>query len=269
MAGRHREHRGVVEGAGVAFTLDDAVANPVRQDLAILDHGGGSAPGVGGDEIGDPLALHRRVVDVEDAVDHLDAVAGQADDALDVIGRSVARQLEHGDVAALRLGGPDPALEQRRAERHRVLRIAVGVFRDEQVIADQQRRDQRARGDVEGLEQQGADHEGDEQRLDDDLDRLEDAAFVLGLVLDLGVVRHAGLLLAAFRLRGLADYRVSDNAGAVWQVNMGGMGDRFTGRRHRRADTPIGRRRKAPGGVSSARHPCWWCQGQFRQPADG
>jgi len=39
-------------------------------------------------------------------VDHLDLVPGQTDHALDVVGRIVARQLEDGDVAALRLGGP-------------------------------------------------------------------------------------------------------------------------------------------------------------------
>ena len=41
-------------------------------------------------------------VDVNDAVNHLDRVAGQADHALDVVGRGIGRQLEDGNVAALR-----------------------------------------------------------------------------------------------------------------------------------------------------------------------
>ena len=39
------------------------------------------------------------------ALPHLDAIAGQADDALDPGLRAVARPAEHHDVAALRRGG--------------------------------------------------------------------------------------------------------------------------------------------------------------------
>jgi hypothetical protein len=88
-------------------------------------------------------------------------------------------------------------------ERERQRRVghlrAVGHLAHVEVVADQQRRDQRARGDVEGLEQQGADDERDEKRLDDHLDRLEDAAFFLGrLALAFDFVGHAGAPGAMF-----------------------------------------------------------------------
>ena len=55
--------------------------------------------------------------------------------------------------------------------------VAVGVFRDEQVVADQKRRLHRTRRDVEGLEQEGADHERYQESVDDDTDGFTQAAF--------------------------------------------------------------------------------------------
>jgi hypothetical protein len=101
-------------------------------------------------------------------------IARQADDALDVV-LAGARVLEHDHVAALGLGGEDAA-RQERAQVHpadgRAGRrgIAIGPFRDEQIVADQQRRFHRAGGNPEGLEQQGAEHAGDEQGVDDGLE---------------------------------------------------------------------------------------------------
>src|ERR1700730_15747020 len=46
--------------------------------------------------------------------------------------------------------------------------VAVGIFRHEQIIADQQRRLHRAGGNVEGLEQEGTDDQRDQQGVDDD-----------------------------------------------------------------------------------------------------
>src|ERR1700692_4826657 len=54
--------------------------------------------------------------------------------------------------------------------------VTVGIFRDEQIVADQQRRLHRSRGDVEGLEQEGADHEGNQQSMNDDADGFTQAA---------------------------------------------------------------------------------------------
>ena len=177
VAGRDRVELGLVPEAVVAVALDHPVDDAVGQRLHVLRHLGGLAVGIRRLVIGDPLALDRLAVDVEHAVDHLDLVARQADHPLDVVGRVVLGQLEHRDVAALRLGRPDPAVGciGHIRQRQRVLRVAVGVFRDEQVVADQQRRHQRAGGDVERLEQQRAHHQGDEERLDADLQRLADA----------------------------------------------------------------------------------------------
>ena len=102
---------------------------------------------------------------------------GKADHALDVVGGIVLRQAEHHDVAARRLGAEDAAGKQRRRKRKRIVAVAVGIFRDEQVVADQQRRLHRSRRDVEGLEQKGADHQRDQQSVEDDADGFAQAAF--------------------------------------------------------------------------------------------
>ena len=80
----------------------------------------------------------------------VDLVARQADDALDVVGGVVARQLEDDDVAALGLGAEDAAVEGDDAPRERVAAVAVGELGDEQVVADQQRLLHRARGMLNG-----------------------------------------------------------------------------------------------------------------------
>ena len=149
-----------------------------RQRLAIETHR--DARAVALDRIGaEILAPHRLAVDVQDAPADLDAVPGQADDALDVVRAAVARQLEHRDIAARRQRAEDAPAEQVRAERHRMPRIAVGELRDEQEIAHQQRRDHAARGDVERLERHGADADRDERRVEDGLEALAPAAGTL------------------------------------------------------------------------------------------
>src|ERR1700722_15503755 len=55
--------------------------------------------------------------------------------------------------------------------------VAVGIFGDEEIVANQQRRLHRSRGDVEGLEQEGADHKRDQQSMNDDTDGFTQAAF--------------------------------------------------------------------------------------------
>jgi len=109
-------------------------------------------------------------------VDDLDAIAGKANDALDIVGLIVPRQLEDDDVAAVGGRSQNAAGENVGAERHRVIRIAVGVFRHENIIADQQRRDHRARRNIERLKEQRADDKRDRQRLKDDLDGFENPA---------------------------------------------------------------------------------------------
>ena len=134
------------------------------------------------DEILGRPARHLLVIDVELAVPHLDMIARQADDPLDVVGRGIGRQFEHRDVAALRRMRQDPAGKQRQSEGQRIAAIAIGEFRHEQVIADQQRRDHRSRRDIERLIGDGADHQRDQHRIDDSFDGLEEPArgFLLG-----------------------------------------------------------------------------------------
>src|SRR5579872_568260 len=56
--------------------------------------------------------------------------------------------------------------------------VTVRIFRHEQIIADQERRDHRAGGNVEGLKQEGADDERNDQRMDNDAHRLGKASLL-------------------------------------------------------------------------------------------
>src|SRR5262249_23223600 len=73
---------------------------------------------------------------------------------------------------------PDAAAEQRRRERQRVVAVAVRVFRHEQIIADQQRRLHGTRGNIERLEQEGADDERDDERVENQAPRVGNSALL-------------------------------------------------------------------------------------------
>src|SRR5262249_28019421 len=109
------EDLGVVERIGIALFYD-GMADAVRQRLDVAHE----AVAVFVDPILDALSVDRLVVDIEDAVLDLDAVAGQADDPLDIVGLAVLRPFEDDDVAALHGPLPDAALERRPAEREGV-----------------------------------------------------------------------------------------------------------------------------------------------------
>src|SRR4029077_7951480 len=66
--------------------------------------------------------------------------------------------------------------EQRRRQRQRIMAGAIAVFGDEKIVPDQQRIHHRSRRDVEGLEQEGADDQRDDEGMNDDPDGLADAA---------------------------------------------------------------------------------------------
>lgn len=155
--------------------LEDRVAHAIGQGLQVLVALDRDAA-LAGHGVADKGAGHQDVVDVELACAHLDVVAGQADDALDVVHRRVAGVLEDDDVAAGGQAAEDAAGEQRRRERQREMAVAIGVFGDEQVVADQQRRDHRAAGDVERLERDGADADGDQHGVEDGLRVVDEAA---------------------------------------------------------------------------------------------
>src|SRR5581483_9283201 len=89
MTGRHDIFDGVVVEA-VVLAIERLVADAIGQRLLPALHPRGrlfAAARTFADVIAEPLALDRRVVDIEQPVLHLDAVARQADQALDVVCR--------------------------------------------------------------------------------------------------------------------------------------------------------------------------------------
>ena len=120
MPGRHAVHFRVVVGVLVA-RLPDPVLAPVGQGLDVFGH----PLAIARRPDAHPAAFNRLAVDVQDAVRNLNRVAGQANDALDVVGRVVLRQLENHDVATLGLARQDAVLDQRQAPRQGVAAVAV------------------------------------------------------------------------------------------------------------------------------------------------
>src|SRR5271163_797564 len=104
MSGRHFINLGVVERSLVAVDLNDSMLHPAGKGLEVLRSLHRLVEVTDGQKRLDRLARDLLAVDEEPSVLDLDLVAGQADQPLDVVGLAVARQLEHDDVAALRLG---------------------------------------------------------------------------------------------------------------------------------------------------------------------
>ena len=107
---------------------------------------------VGGGHAGLGLVL-RDAVEVDDAVAEMDAVAGNADGALDEEEVGFAGFEEDDDVAAA-----DVAIE---GEGRPFCRRGEGDAVDEDVVADEERLDHRGGGDLEVLEDEGHDEETD------------------------------------------------------------------------------------------------------------
>ncbi len=138
-------------------------------------------------------------VDEDLLVLHLDGVAGLADHALDEILARVDGVDEDDDVAATRIRELDDALAEDRQPD------AVAQLVDQDVVADLQGLEHRARGDLERLHQEGADEERQEERDRERLGILADRGLgldgrprhrprlvVLGLAGDTGTAfRHA------------------------------------------------------------------------------
>ena len=93
------------------------------------------------DIVGNRHFRHGSVIDVEHAVQHLDAIARQTDQALDVVlqvvRRILVRHFEDNDIAARRFGREHAARYRRQAEWEGVLAVAVREFLDEEIVADQ------------------------------------------------------------------------------------------------------------------------------------
>src|SRR6185312_8348826 len=149
LAGRHRHLERVVEPSVVAH-LQDGVGNDVRQRLNVTIGALDIAVVVLGLAHALWLQRGRMVIDEELALAHLDAVSGQSDNALDPGLRVVARPAEHHHVAALGRALEHPArLRQVDLHRQRGSSIAIGEFRGQQRVADQERRFHRAGGHIE------------------------------------------------------------------------------------------------------------------------
>src|SRR5262245_7990711 len=104
----------------------------IRQSLDVLSERNDGPIAFSVEKILDSFARAGLVVNVKDAVFHLDMVARQTDYSLDVIGGIVGRQFENCHVATV--GGMEqyPPGEQRQPERQRKAAIPVREFRDEQ-----------------------------------------------------------------------------------------------------------------------------------------
>ena len=116
--------------------------------------------------------VERTPVDVHLAVLRRDRLAGEADDPLDQVldrvGRLVLRPFEHDDVASVDVVN------------------LVRELVDQHAVTDAQRRFHRSRRDVEGLQQERLDEQGDEECSDDDAYPLEDRLRVRAAALSSG-----------------------------------------------------------------------------------
>ena len=191
------EH-GVADAAGQRFDIARVAAETLAADDAfigdivawmrqILLRGGDHIVGNRDDQIGDAAAGDFDAVDPHHAIDHLDAIPRQADDALDIID-IVDRMFEHHDIAALGHAGEDAAGDQRPAERQAVPRPAIGRLVDDQIIANQQARLHRFRGDVEAGDHEAADDQHDQREFEQEFAEVDQ----FPLHVDGGVCRHIG-----------------------------------------------------------------------------
>src|SRR5258708_34788189 len=111
MAGRNQVLLGIVQEP-VVLKIELLVGHPIWQSFPPPANALRGAVFVI-DEVIDALALDRSAVDVEQPVDHFDAVAGQADHALDVVGGIVLGQAKDDYIATLRHRTENTAGNQR------------------------------------------------------------------------------------------------------------------------------------------------------------
>ncbi|MDT4840168.1 hypothetical protein FQZ97_739810 [compost metagenome] len=175
MTGRHFEHTCIVTD-GIWCKIERIVRDAIGQCLAIdfnrtIDFGHVRIV-----DCANALALNSDIIDVENAATHLHAITWKTDHAFDVIDVGVAWQLEDHDITALGLSPPNTTGEEVQTERQRIARIAIGVFRNEQIIAFQQRWAHGAGRNAERLEKQAANDQCQQESLHDNADGFAKAA---------------------------------------------------------------------------------------------
>ena len=105
------------------------------------------------------LAYDGTAVEDKPAVSHLDGISREADRTLDEIG-AFRRYPEDDDVAAVRQVGEQPASDRWKTKRKAVPREAIGPFCNDEIIADVERRQHRARWDIERLNDKAPERPG-------------------------------------------------------------------------------------------------------------
>ena len=176
MAFRHDHRFGIVlrqvgqieHGVGAAarqrFAIGRQVAfgGAIGRDHPILrvDHGGAVAVGRHlHHRIGQLQLGHGHAVQPQLAILHLHRVTGQADHPLDPVILGDGR-FQHHDIAAFGQAAEQPAIHLgKHVQRGRQIGIAIGIFRHDQPIANQQAGQHRSGRDVEGLGHRRVDSE--------------------------------------------------------------------------------------------------------------
>ena len=140
----HHEYAGVVrpavfreiqchvpDAAGQSFAVLRIAADHQSVGLDKLELRAVPAMGIGRNidhEILHPLTAHGLAIQVKTPTLHLDAVAGQPDDTLDVVRALVQRAFEHHHVTAHYLAFHDAAIKQIQRKRQRMSAVTVGIF---------------------------------------------------------------------------------------------------------------------------------------------
>src|ERR1700722_2996277 len=97
------------------------------------------------------LAPDRRVIDIKQPLLHLNAIAGKSNDTFHVVDRLVFRNAKHDDITGRRFGGKYSSRRQRGRKWQRKAAIAISRLRNENIVADKQRRTHGGRRNIEGL----------------------------------------------------------------------------------------------------------------------
>ncbi len=127
--------RHLVDGGVVTHTLrheiQHRVFDAIGQGFFIASNAANIAECIFHDEIIDAFPVYALAVDMQNTGDHLDLIAGQADDPFDVIGLVVPWQFENSNITTLRIARPYASFEKIGRKWKGIFRIAVAEFGNE------------------------------------------------------------------------------------------------------------------------------------------